>query len=87
MFVSLVVCFLIVGVTLDLVSAWMKIRVNKELPADRRLSWWSRNYRQVQRSYGEQHPGSLLPELSRYGGYLAAALFAAMILVGILSRD
>ena len=87
MFVSLMVCFFVVGIPLDIVSTWMKIRANEELPADRRLSWWSRNYRQVERIYGEQHPDSILPDLSRYGGYLAVSLFAAMILMGLVSRN
>jgi hypothetical protein len=60
--------------------------VNEELHEDRRLSWWSRNYRQVNRIYGERHPESILPDLNRYAGYLAIALFAAMILLGITSR-
>jgi|SRR5579872_602994 len=87
MLVSLIVCFFVVGIALDIVSPWMKIQVNRKLPADRRLSWWSRNYRQLERIYSEQHPDSSLPESSRYGSYLAVNLFAAMILVGILSRD
>jgi hypothetical protein len=87
MFVSLVACFFVVGIPVDIVSTWMKIRLNEELPTDRRLSWWSRNYRQVERMYRERHPDSLLPDLSRYGGYFAVSLFAAMILMGLLSRN
>jgi hypothetical protein len=87
MLVPLVVCFVVVGIALDVVSIWMKTRVNEGLPADRRLSWWSRNYRLVERIYGEQHPDSVLPDLSRYGGYLAVVLFVVTVLVGIASRD
>jgi hypothetical protein len=87
MLVPLLICFLVFGIALDSLSAWMKMRVNEELPEDRRLSWWSRNYRQVNQVYGDQHPDSILPDLNRYGGYLVMALFAASILVGILSRD
>jgi hypothetical protein len=87
MVVALLVCFLVLGIPLDVLSIWMKMRVNEELPEDQRLSWWSRNYRQVERIYGEQHPDSVLPDLSRYVGYLVMALFAAFILVGIIQRD
>jgi hypothetical protein len=86
MVVVLIVCILALGIPLDVLSIWMKIRVNEALPEDRRLSWWSRNYRQVERIYGEQHPESVLPDLSRYAGYLVMALFAALILVGIIQR-
>jgi hypothetical protein len=87
MFVASLVCFLVLGISLDVLSIWMKMRVNEALPQDRHLTWWSRNYRQVERIYGEQHPDSVLPDLSRYGGYLTMALFVAMILVGIIQRD
>jgi hypothetical protein len=86
MVVVLIVCILALGIPLDVLSIWMKIRVNEALPEDRRLSWWSRNYRQVERIYGEQHPESVLPDLSRYAGYLVMALFAALILVRIIQR-
>jgi hypothetical protein len=87
MVTALLVCILAVGIPLDFLLVWMKMRVNEALPDDRRLSWWSRNYRQVERVYGEQHPDSVLPDLSRYAGYLVMALFAALILVGITLRD
>jgi len=87
MVAALLVCILAVGIPLDFLLVWMKMRVNEALPDDRRLSWWSRNYRQVERVYGEQHPDSVLPDLSRYAGYLVMALFAALILVGITLRD
>jgi hypothetical protein len=64
----------------------MKVRVNEELPEDRQLSSWSRNFEEVRRLYREQHPDSILPDLNRYGYYLALALMAAMILLGISSK-
>lgn len=86
MVAALLACILALGIPLDVLSIWMKVRVNEELPEDRRLSWWSRNYRQVERIYGEQHPDSVLPDLSRYAGYLVITLFVALILVGIMQR-
>jgi hypothetical protein len=87
MLIPLLVCLLVVGIVVDVISVWMKMRVNEELPEDRRLSWWSRDYRQVNRIYSEQHPDSILPNLNRYGGYLAMALFATIALAGILQRN
>ncbi len=87
MVVALLACILGLGIPLDGLQIWMKMRVNEGLPEGRRLTWWSRNYRQVERNYGEQHPDSVLPDLSRYGGYLVMALFAAMILVGMIQRS
>ncbi len=86
MLVFLFICVCVLLTPLWILSTWMKIRVNEELPEDRQLSWWSRNYRQVERIYREQHPDSIVPDLTRYGGYLALALFAAIILVGIIQR-
>jgi hypothetical protein len=64
----------------------MKMHINEELPEDQRLSWWSRNYREVNRIYSERHPDSVLPDLNQYGYYLALALMAGMILLAITSR-
>ena len=69
-----------------ILSTWMQIRVNEELPEERQLSWWFRNYRQVERIYRAQHPDSIVPDLTRYGTYLVMALFATMILVAIIQR-
>ena len=87
MFVSLLISFLIVGIAIDILSVHMKMRVNADLPVDRRLSWWSRSYRQVNRLYSEQHPDSILPDLNRFGGYVALALFGATLIVSLLARD
>jgi hypothetical protein len=86
MLVFLFICVWVLLTPLWILSTWMKIRVNEELPEDRRLSWWSRNYRQVERIYREQHPDSIVPDLTRYGGYLTLALFAAIVLVRIIQR-
>jgi hypothetical protein len=86
MVVMLIVCILALGIPLDVLAMWMKVRVNETLPEDRRLSWWSRNYRQVEQIYGDQNPDSVLPDLSRYAGYLVMALFAALILAGIIQK-
>jgi hypothetical protein len=86
MLVALFICVFVFGIALDVLSIWMKTRVNEDLPRSSRLTWWSRNYRQVERIYGQQHPDSILPDLSRWGGYLVMALLASLILVGIISR-
>jgi len=86
MLVVLFICVFVVGIPLDLLQIWMKMRVNEALSEDRRLSWWSWNYRQVERIYGEQHPDNPLPDLSRYGGYLVLALFGLLLLVGLSLR-
>ena len=75
-----------IGIPLDILSMWMKARVNEDLPEDQKLSWWTRNYREVNRLYGEQHPESVLPDLNRYAYYIALGLMAIMILLGISSR-
>jgi len=61
----------------------MMRRVNEQLSADKRLSWWSRNYRQVNKFYAERFPASMLPTLQRGITVLVFALFAMMILTGI----
>ena len=80
----LIISVFVVGIPLNILSIWMKMRVNENLPEDRRLSWWSRNFRDVERIYGEQHPQSVLPDLSRYGSYLTIALLAAAVLVSFI---
>lgn len=82
----LFICAAVLLTPLWILSTWMKIRVNDELPENRQLSWWSRNYREVERVYREQHPDSIVPDLTRYGGYLVIALFVAMILVSIFAK-
>jgi hypothetical protein len=85
MFLALLICFLIVGIATDFLSVWMKMQVNQQLPEDQRLSWWSRNYRQVNKLYGTQNPDSILPDLNRGGTVVVIALFAAMIVTSIVA--
>jgi hypothetical protein len=83
MLLALFLCIFALGVPLDVLSIWMKMHVNKELPEEERLSWWSRNYWKVEDIYSEQHPDSVLPKISRYGGFLILALLAAAFLLGL----
>ncbi|MGA7402787.1 MAG: hypothetical protein WCC99_05325 [Candidatus Sulfotelmatobacter sp.] len=85
--IALLVCFIVLVIPLNVLSLWMKARVNEELPDDQQLSLLSRDYSKVNRLYGEQHPDSILPSLNGYGYYLAVALMAAMILLGFTSRS
>jgi hypothetical protein len=84
--IALLVCFVVIGLPLDFLSLWMRVRVNEQLPEDRQVPWWPRNYRRVEVLYGEQNPHSLMPSLSQYGRYAALALTGAMILLAITSR-
>jgi hypothetical protein len=84
--IALLVFFILIAVPLDFLSLWMRARVNEQLPEDRQVPSWPRNYRRVEVLYGEQNPGSLTPSLSQYGRYAALALMGAMILLGITSR-
>jgi hypothetical protein len=84
--ISPLVCFVVVIVPLNFLSLWMRRRVNDQLPEDRQVPWWPRNYRQVEVLYGEHNPDSWMPSLSQYGRYAALALMGAMILLGITSR-
>lgn len=47
------ICVLILGLVSDALFVSIKIRINERLPEDRRLSWWWRDYRQVNRVYRE----------------------------------
>jgi hypothetical protein len=58
----------------------------KNFPEDRQLPWWSRNDRRVEQIYGQQNPGSVVPNLSRYCRYIALALMGVIILLSISSR-
>jgi hypothetical protein len=62
-------CFLVVGLSANIISISMKIRVNDRRPHDQKLSWWSRDFREVNRAYRECYPESVLPDVDRYGGY------------------
>jgi len=84
MFLYGIVAFLVFGVVSNVSSAVMKIRVNERLPGSERFSWWSRNYSTVGRKYREFHPGSRLPDLARYSGWVCVFLLAAAIISSLL---
>jgi len=83
MLLAFFICIFVLGVPLDILSIWMKMRVNQALPENERLSWWSRNYWRVEDIYSEQDPDSILPKVSRYGGFLILALLIASFLLSI----
>jgi hypothetical protein len=87
MLLALFICIFALGIPLDVLSIWMKMRVNKELPEGERLCWRSRNYRKVEDTYSEQHPDSILPKVSRYGGFIILALLIAAFLLSISLKD
>ena len=87
MTVVLLICFLVFGIAIDSLSVWMKIRVNERLPEDRRLTWWSKNYGQVNRLYAQQQPNSILPDLNRAGMFLVIALFVTLIVTSFVIRN
>jgi len=82
----ILICLVVVGIFVNAISIWMKVRVNEELPEDRRLSWWSRDFREVNRLYRGKHPDSSLPDLDQYGGYFLYGLVAVVIVIGIMQR-
>src|SRR5580698_8687307 len=86
MFIFLLVSLVITGVAMDVVFIFMMGEVNDRLPEGSRLSWWSHDFRRVNRTYREFFPDSNLPDLSQYGGYIVLALFFAMILSSILMK-
>ena len=74
------------GVISNIISITMKIRVNGQRVEGQRLSWWSRDFREVNRKYREYYLSSILPDIDRYISYLVYALFAAVVLTGTLSK-
>jgi hypothetical protein len=64
----------------------MKITVNLQLPSDRQLSWWKRDYWQVIRLYRDQNPESFLPDLMVMGFVLLALLGIALVTLGMAHR-
>jgi hypothetical protein len=82
MFVTVLICFLMVGAASNIICVTMKIRVNEQRAEGQQLSWWSHDFREVNRMYREHHPNSILPTLDRYLSYLLYALFAAALLTG-----
>ena len=86
MFIYGIVVFLIFGAATSAASAVMKIQVNDRVPEDERFSWWSRNYTDVGRKYRELFPGSPLPDIARYSGWICLLLLAAGVLNSFFDR-
>lgn len=86
MFVPLLICLLIVGMVNNIISITMKLRLIDDGVVNERFSWWSRDFREVNRTYREHYPNSVWPIIDRYVGYLVYALFAAVVLTGTLSK-
>ena len=86
MFWTLLVCLLVVAVINNIISIIMKIRVNASRSDDQKLSWWSRDFREVNRAYQEYDPDSVMPDLDKYGTYVLFAFLAAILLVSITSK-
>lgn len=86
MAIALLGCFLVVAAVIGPVSMWMRVRVNEELPEDSQVPLWSRDYRRVEEIYSQQHPDSVIPEVSRYGRYLAMTMIGVMILLGLTAK-
>jgi hypothetical protein len=88
---GLVVIFLALGVAIpgvisDVATVSMKRRINQGLSEGSRLTWWSRNYAEVNRMYRESYPESRLPDIAQYCGYVAGAFFAALVLSAFIFR-
>jgi hypothetical protein len=86
MFVPLLICLLIIGMAHNIISITMKLRLIDDGVPNNRFSWWSRDFREVNRMYREHYPNSVWPSIDRYVGYLVYALFAAVVLTGTLSK-
>ena len=86
MFVPLLICLLIIGMASNIISITMKFRLIEDGVAREGFSWWSRDFREVNRKYREHYPNSVWPSIDRYVGYLVYALFAAVVVAGTLPR-
>ena len=84
---TLGICLLVLATIINVISITMKIRVNAKRFDDEKLSWWSRDFRAVNRAYREYYPDSLLPDIDQYSYYVLLALFVAMLLIGLISRN
>lgn len=84
---TLVISILVLGTIANVISTTMKLRVNAKRFDDEKLSWWSNDFREVNHLYREYYPDSILPDVDQYGYYLLLALFVALLLIGVLSRD
>jgi len=84
--IALFIGFVVIAIPSGLLSLWMRVRVNAQLPEDRQVPWWSKDYGRIEELYAEQNPDSRIPILGQYGRYAALALMGAMILLGITSK-
>ncbi len=87
MFLVLFIVIAALGIPLNVIATVMHFRVNSVLPEGRRISWWARNFREVNRAYRQYFPDSVLPDIDQYGGYAVWGLLAALIVVGVFIRD
>jgi hypothetical protein len=86
MFIYGIVVFLIFAVATSAASTVMKIQVNDRVLKDERFSWWSRDFTEVGRKYREFFPGSPLPDIAQYSGWICVLLFAAGVLSSFFER-
>jgi hypothetical protein len=83
--------YLIVGIAIlivisNAIAVTMKLRVNSMRPEDQRLSWWARDFREVNRAYREYYPASALSEIDHYAFYFLLVAFAAFVLTSIFTK-
>lgn len=87
MFVPLLISLLIIGMASNIISITMKLRLIDGGVMKERFSWWSHDFREVNRAYREHYPNSLWPDIDRYVGYLVYASLAAVVLAGMFQKD
>jgi hypothetical protein len=85
--IFVIVAFIAFGLITDGTATIMKIRINEKLPQGERFSWWARNYSAVGQKYRELFPNSLLPDISRYSGWICVLLFVASIMASLFFFD
>ena len=80
-----IILVLLVVVT-NIADIAMKLAINGELPPEKKLSWWSRNYWGVEQKYREFHPESCLPSVARWSFWLFVAMFAMWGIASAMGR-
>jgi hypothetical protein len=73
-YLALLVPTVVLSAVLSVLYLFMKLSVNLDPPKEKQLSWWSKDYFVVERTYAEQNPERVLPQLSRAGLCLIIAL-------------
>ena len=81
-----VVIFIAFGLANVVSGTVMKLEVNARVSKGERFTWWSRNDSDVARKYRALFPGSQLPNISRYTGWVCLALIVVMVLGSLLGR-